>query len=121
MPEAIHIKLDQSKLEELLKKGNKELVQKLQLFHSILYSIDADWPYVDTPPFGYWKGKVCVECGGRSYRNPSLKPAEIKALIRQLKVPIKIRRFALERKCMKGGKDPIYQRPVSDGYYGDYN
>ena len=110
--EAMHIRLAQPSKKDLETKGKEELLKKMKLFHFILHGFDSDWPYASSYNFPYHKGRICVECGGVAYRNPMNSPSQIKALARQLQVPVKIERFALEKRCAKDGQQPVFQSAV---------
>lgn len=111
MKETVHIRLDQPKIKAL-EASNKDLAKKIKLFHTILHSWDHDWPYISVGAAIYGKDKICVECGGKKYNNPLNSPQEIKALARQLGIPIKIKRFALATRCFRRGIEPVFEAVV---------
>lgn len=107
--ESLHIKLDQPKLDTLGSTEKAGLMKKMKLFHFILHGFDSDWPYASSYNFPYYKGRICVECGGVEYRNPMNTPSQVKALARQLRVPVKILRYAHASRCTKGGQPPEFK------------
>ena len=88
----------------------------LVLFHRTVKAIDGDWPFTamvrETTISGKTEKKieasykVCKKCKCRIWRMPRLGPKDLKTLSKQLKVRIKISRFAPETLCteVEGGK-----------------
>lgn len=64
-----------------------------EVYHALISSIDADWPWSDAVYF------VCGKCGGRVWINPSLGPPDLKAAAKQLDLTIKIGQFANAERC----------------------
>ena len=108
--ETVHIALDQPSLST----KDESLRERMKLLHFIIHERDHDWPFVHQYSVVPWdKEGTCAECGGRKYKNPLITPQEIKALARQLKLPIKIKRFAREARCYRERVAPVFQRVVS--------
>lgn len=89
-----------------------KMLKKLRLFHWICWSIDKDWPWMDSPN-NIYKTRTCEKCKGRIYKSPKLAPVDIKSAAKQCGVRVKVKRFMPEEVCWPAG---VAARYMTDSY-----
>jgi hypothetical protein len=103
-----------------IKGANKpENQRKIRMFHFMLNRLDTDWPFA-VLRYGSggstYKRMVCEKCGGRLYRNPRLKPGDIKTFGKQFGLNVKVLRYGRANRCDADGKGLCYKFRYEHGF-----